>query len=110
MTTAGSTKKYDETRIAEEIVSGLPAGVARVCSADRNSIRYAVLAPGLPLRSIVLSRASLRRLAEDPERAVKIEYLQRDLATTRAAEFRYPRPKVAPLPAPSLHARLAMAR
>ena len=87
------TKKLDETRIAEEIVSVLPAGVARACSPDRDSVRYSVRAAGMKLRTIVLKRSSLRRLAEDPLQAIKIEYLQRDLLASaeRRAEFRYPR-------------------
>lgn len=86
-------KKLDETRIAEEIVSVLPAGVARAVSDDRGSLRYSVRADGMKLRTIVLSRASLRKLIEDPARDVKIEYLRRDLeaSAARRAEFRYPR-------------------
>jgi hypothetical protein len=85
--------KNDEIRIAEEIVSVLPGVVARACSADREAIRYSVRADGLNLRSVVLNRASLRRLIEDPAREVKIEYLRRDLASSarRRAEFQYPR-------------------
>lgn len=85
----------DETRVAEEIVSVLPAGsVARACSVDRNTIRFAVRNDGLKLTTVVLRRASLRRLLADAQRAVKIEYLQRDLLRTasRRAEFIYPRP------------------
>lgn len=88
--------KHDESRIAEEIVSVLPAGVARACSPERNSIRYSVRGEGMKLKTIVLSRASLRRLMDDPHRDVKIEYLQRDLidsASTRR-EFSYPRPAI----------------
>ncbi len=87
------TTKNDETRIAEEIVSVLPAGIARACSADRTAIRYTVRGEGMKLQSIVLRRSSLRRLAEDPARRVKIEYLQRDLleAAAKRPEFRYPR-------------------
>lgn len=88
----------DETRIAEEIVKALPEGtVARVCSDDRKSIRYAVRSRELKLRTIVLSRASLRKLAADPACEVKLEYLRRDLAesASRRAEFRYPRPDFA---------------
>jgi hypothetical protein len=83
----------DENRIAEEIVSVLPSGVARACSPEKDSIRYAVRAAGLRLRTIVFSRESLRRLLDDPARGVKVEYLQRDLlqAASRRAEFRYPR-------------------
>jgi hypothetical protein len=87
-------RQTDETRVAEEIVSILPAGVARELSAERDAIRYAVRADGMRLRTIVLSRASLRRLVDDPTRAVKVEYLQRDLlnAAAHRTEFRYPRP------------------
>ncbi|HUP50068.1 MAG TPA: hypothetical protein VNA04_14885 [Thermoanaerobaculia bacterium] len=84
----------DETKLAQEIVGVLPAGsVVRFCSDDLESIRFAVQAAGLKLRSIVLSRASLRRLLADAARPVKVEYLQRDLlrSARRRAEFRYPR-------------------
>lgn len=86
-------KRYDEAKLAEEIVSVLPVGVARACSDDRESICFAVRGEGIKLRSIVLSRASLRRLADDPAREVKIEYLRRDLLhfAEQRAEFRYPR-------------------
>ena len=86
-------KKPDEIQLAEAIVSVLPSGVARACSTDRSTIRYSVRADGLRLRTIVLNRMSLRRLASDPAREVKIEYLRRDLAEHAATrtEFRYPR-------------------
>ena len=83
----------DETRIAEMIVSVLPEGVVRACSPDRETIRYSVRAEGMKLRTIVLKRASLRKLAKDPARGIKIEYLQRDIvaSATRRNEYRYPR-------------------
>jgi hypothetical protein len=84
----------EETRIAEEILSVLPAGsVIRICSDDSEVVRFSVTATGLKLRSVVLSRESLRRLATDRSRSVKVEYLQRDLVASavRRAEFRYPR-------------------
>ena len=87
-------RKVDETRIAEEIVSVLPAEtVVRICSDDRESILYAVRAEGSRLKRIVFSRKSLQRLAIDPAHDVKIEYLRRDLsiAAAQRAEFRYPR-------------------
>ena len=88
------SKHYDETGMAEEIINVLPAGVARELSPERDAIRYAVRADNLALRTIVLSRTSLRRLIEDPAREVKVEYLQRDLlrAAGKRNEFRYPRP------------------
>jgi hypothetical protein len=90
------TRKFDENAIAEVIVSVLPAGVAREFSSERGSIRYAVRGEGIKLKKIILNRDSLRKLANDPLGAVKIEYLQRDLlnAATQRGEFRYPRPLV----------------
>jgi hypothetical protein len=87
-------KNNDELTVAEAIVSVLPDGsVARVCSDDRENVRFAVRADGMKLRSIVLRRESLQRLQSDATATVKIEYLQRDLlrSATRRTEFRYPR-------------------
>ena len=84
----------DETRIAEEIVSVLPSGsVARQLCDDRDSLRFVVQSSTLKLRTIVFNRRSLNRLAGDPARAIKLEYLQRDLlrSAIRRGEFRYPR-------------------
>jgi hypothetical protein len=91
----------DESRIAEEIVSVLPAGIARACSPEKHTIRYSVRGEGMRLKTIVFNRESLRRLLDDPARGVKVEYLQRDLlqAATRRGEFRYPRVHLHPAPA-----------
>lgn len=81
-------------RIAEEILSVLPEGsVARVCSDDRDSVSFTVSSVLLKLKAVTLDREALVRLHGDPARAVKIEYLQRDLlrSAIRRAEFRYPR-------------------
>ena len=89
-----NTTGTQELRIAEEIVSVLPAGTfMRVCSDERETIRYAVRAGGMKIQTVALSRASLRKLANDPARPVKIEYLQRELleAVEHRGEFRYPR-------------------
>ena len=83
----------DETKVAEQIVSVLPAGsVVRACADDRGAIRFAVRTASAKLRAIVLSKASLRKLILDPLREVKIEYLQRDILRSlkRRAEYRYP--------------------
>jgi hypothetical protein len=83
----------NEMNVADEIVSVLPSGsVARVCSDDRETIRFAVRSAELPLREIVLRRTSLKRLIEDPARNIKVEYLQRDLLRSagRRARFEYP--------------------
>ena len=89
------TRKNDELTVAETIVSVLPEGsVARVCSDDRDSIKFAVRAEGLKLRSVVLRRDSLQRLETDATATIKIEYLQRDLLCSagKRTEFQYPRP------------------
>jgi hypothetical protein len=89
------TRKNDELTVAETIVSVLPEGsVARVCSDDRDIIKFAVRAEGLKLRSVVLRRDSLQRLETDTTATIKIEYLQRDLLCNagRRTEFQYPRP------------------
>lgn len=87
------TRKLDETRIADEIVSVLPAGIMRQCSPESATIRYSLRAEGMKLQTVIFSRKSLRKLIADPARAVKVEYLQRDLleSATRRSEFRYPR-------------------
>jgi len=84
----------DENCTAEEILSVLPAGsVARICSHNDESILFTINSAFLKLNSVSLDRESLRRLHSDPARAIKIEYLQRDLlrSAIRRAEFRYPR-------------------
>lgn len=108
----------DEVRIAEEIVNVLPAGIARELSSDREALRYRVRGEDLKLRTIDLRRSSLRRLAADPQRDVKIDYLRRELlrVAQQRAEYRYPRPALhasrqsirfeVPL-VPSLHAGCA---
>lgn len=89
-----ATKDAQELNVAEEILSVLPAGsFMRVCSDDRETLCYAVRAAGLKLRQITLSRASLRRLVNDPQSAIKIDYLRRDIerSAKRREAFQYPR-------------------
>jgi hypothetical protein len=88
------TKDAQDLKVAEEILSVLPEGsVMRVCSDDRETLRYAVRAAGFKLRHVTLSRSSLRRLADDPQSNVKIDYLRRDLVRSakRRDAFQYPR-------------------
>jgi hypothetical protein len=86
-------KVTDETKLAEEIVGILDADAVRVCSDDRDSIRFAIRSAGMKLRSIVLRRWALRRLINDPAGAVKVEYLQRELRRSagQRIEYTYPR-------------------
>ncbi|HEY8711907.1 MAG TPA: hypothetical protein VIM68_03495 [Thermoanaerobaculia bacterium] len=84
----------EENRLAEEILSVLPASsVARICSDDQESVRFTVNNAFLKLNMVCLDRESLSRLLLDPARAIKIEYLQRELlrCAIRRAEFCYPR-------------------
>ena len=85
-------KSMDDMKLAEEIVSVLDAQVVRVCSDDRDNLRYAIRG-SMRLRSVVLGRAALRRLLHDRDGAVKIEYLQRDLLRSagQRGEYVYPR-------------------
>ena len=91
-----STQAVDETKLAEEIVKVVGEEVVRVCSDDRESLRFAVRSAAMKLRSIVLNRASLRRLLLDPLGEVKIAYLKRDLrrAAVQRAEYVFPRKSV----------------
>jgi hypothetical protein len=92
--TMSTTRQTQELELATEIVSVLPEGcIVRVCSDDRDTIRFAVRAAGMKLREVVLGRASLRKLMNDPAKSVKIDYLQRDLVRTagRRASYQYPR-------------------
>lgn len=88
-----STKAVDETKLAEEIVGVVGQDVVRVCSDDRESLRFAVRSAAMKLRTIVLNRASLRRLLLDPLGEVKIAYLKRDLrrAIGQRSEYIFPR-------------------
>ena len=88
-----STQAVDETKLAEEIVKAVGEEVVRVCSDDRESLRFAVRSVAMKLRSIVLNRASLRRLLLDPLGEVKIAYLKRDLrrAAAQRTEYVFPR-------------------
>ena len=88
-----STQAVDETKLAEEIVGVVGQEVVRVCSDDRESLRFAVRSAAMKLRSIVLNRASLRRLLLDPLGEVKIAYLKRDLrrASLQRSEYVFPR-------------------
>lgn len=81
------------TEIARLILGVIPTQV-EVQSEDKDVIRYRVRRGfGWRLSSIIFSKASLSKLARDPKRDVKIEYLRRDIVNTAAQrlEYRYPR-------------------
>ena len=107
-----STKAMDETKLAEEIVGVVGTEVVRECSDDRESLRFAIRSAALKLRSIVLNRASLRRLLLDPLGDVKIAYLKRDLrrAALQRAEYVFPRKSALGRAKSSPEPRLAAAR
>ena len=97
-----STKPIDEAKLAEEIVGVVGQDVVRVCSDDRETLRFSIRSAALKLRSIVLNRASLRRLLLDPLGEVKIAYLKRDLrrAASQRSEYVFPRKSAIARPAP----------
>jgi hypothetical protein len=110
---SSATRTTEETKLAEEIVGTLDADAVRVCSDDRDSIRFAIRSAGMKLRSIVLRRWALRRLLSDPAGPVKIEYLQRELrsAASHRVEYAYPRKSIVRKDdLPSSFAPLAQAR
>ncbi len=89
-------KSMDETRLAEEIVSVLEPSAVRVCSDERDVVRFTVRNEAFKLHTIIFSRPALRRLLKDAAAMIKVDYLKRDLlrTATQRAEFRYPRPAV----------------
>jgi len=109
---SSAIKTAEETKLAEAIVGALDADSVRVCSDDRDSIRFSIRAAGMKLRSIVLRRWALRRLLSDPAGAVKVEYLQRELRTaaTQRVEYAYPRKSIVRKDLPKTFAPLAQAR
>lgn len=81
------------TEVARQIVGVIPTQV-EFHSEDAKSIRYRVRRGfGWRLSSVVLDKQCLLRLASDPQREIKIEYLRREIvdSATHRREFRYPR-------------------
>ncbi|HXI14279.1 MAG TPA: hypothetical protein VNM92_16795 [Thermoanaerobaculia bacterium] len=84
-----------ERELVLAIVHVLPHAAEARVTQDHDDV-IAIELPsidGAMLRTAVFSRAAVVELLSDPSRAVKVEYLQRDiLAAARARrEFRYPR-------------------
>ncbi|HEY0591791.1 MAG TPA: hypothetical protein VGF40_08490, partial [Thermoanaerobaculia bacterium] len=83
-----------EIQLAREVVAPIAGGAGADCVAeDDGTIRVRLRGgPGWKLSAIVFSREGLRRLQTDPDRDVKIEYLQRDIvrAARSRSEYRYP--------------------
>ncbi len=83
-----------EIQLAREVVAPIANGAGADCIAeDDGTIRVELRGgTGWKLSSIVFSREGLRRLQTDPDRKVKIEYLQRDIARAARSrsEYRYP--------------------
>lgn len=78
--------------VAARIMEVLPFDQFELESVDGETIRYRILSSGWALEKAVFLRKSLQRLAADPYRAAKIEYLQRDLlwSTRSRRAFVYP--------------------
>ena len=81
------------TDVARLILGAIPTQV-EVYSEDKEFIRYRVRRGfGWKLAFVTFAKASLLKLARDPKRDIKIEYLRRDIVNTadRRLEYRYPR-------------------
>lgn len=78
--------------MAARVMEVLPFDRFELESADDDAIRYRVFGSDWKLRRAIFHVRSLRRLASDPNRAIKIEYLRRDLiwSTTGRKSFVYP--------------------
>lgn len=81
-------------RLAQEITSVIQSGRISRFEEYPDRIQFRIASEdGWRLRRIVLGRESLERLAIDPEREIKVEYLKRELtlaAPTRRV-WSYPR-------------------
>lgn len=84
-----------ELELAEDLVESLqPRVSAESVTEDDEIIRIRLReSDGLRLSSLIFSRAALRRLHADPNRRIKLEYLQREIARAAGTrrEYRYPR-------------------
>ena len=81
------------TEVARQIIGVIPTEV-ELHSEDARAIRYRVRRGfGWRLSLVVRDKQSLLRLASDPQREIKIEYLRREIvnSATYRREFRYPR-------------------
>ena len=83
-----------EIQLAKQVIAPIIDGAPAYCvAAEDGTIRCELRGgPGCKLSSIVFSSEGLRRLQADPQRDVKIEYLQRDIARAARSrsEYRYP--------------------
>jgi hypothetical protein len=83
-----------EIQLASEVVAPIANGAGTdFVTEDDGTIRVQLHGgAGWKLSTIVFSRDGLRRLQNDPDRDVKIEYLQRDIARAARSrsEYRYP--------------------
>jgi sugar-specific transcriptional regulator TrmB len=91
--TLASSMTSSVTEVARLILGVIPTQV-EVQSEDKDVIRYRIRRGfGWKLSRVVFSKASLNKLARDPKRDIKIEYLRRDIVNTATQrnEYRYPR-------------------
>lgn len=83
-----------ERELAEEIVEGLHELPVTITGEDEHTIQLAIKRrEGWKLSAVVLSKGSLRRLAIDPLRIIKLDYLVRDIlrSVSRRSRYTYPR-------------------
>lgn len=92
----GLRVKLETHELVDELLRGFPSDAALIATEDDETIAYSLMnAPrDWKLRRIVFVKDSLRKLAHDADRDVKIDYIRRDLfrAATRRRQYVYPRP------------------
>lgn len=83
----------DMTMAHDILGSWIEDGSAVFGGEDDEKVRFFIRHPGWKLSSVVLSKKALCNLDQDPERDVKIAYLQREIlrASTLRVSYRYPR-------------------
>jgi hypothetical protein len=78
--------------IAMRVLEVLPYDRFELESETDEVLRYQLSDPDWKLRSVIFMKKSLRRLAADPHRDIKLRYLQNDLrwSTRQRQVFTYP--------------------
>lgn len=87
-----ANEKSPELAVAEELIGGLAAESVET-RVERDRILVRLRKQGWKLTQLVFSIASLRNLATDRHREVKIEYLEREIAEAARERRTYAYPR-----------------
>ncbi len=90
--TRSRSTQDEPIRMMEEILSILRERNLQLVHADDGIISFRLHEEGWKLKSLTFSVPCLKTLARDPQREIKIEYLQRDIlrAAARRTTYTYP--------------------